>query len=155
MIWVTPDVLAKIAGTYDAALPHEACGFLLGHAEGLDTHVTDFALPAGAAGSLNAFELSDEEIFRIAAYASDRDLSILMVFHSHPSGYAQLSHADLTAIKFSEWPWLLVTRTRNGALDLQAFAAGTADPIDVCCSTRCEVALQHRFVPLQRPRVGL
>ncbi len=131
MIGFTPEASAKISNACDFAMPHEACGFLLGYADGADSCVIDLALPASAAGSFDAFELSDREVSRVAAHAADRALDIVAIFHSHPSGHAWLSDVDLASIRFSEWPWVLATRSRAGGLNLQAFAAGTAEPIDV------------------------
>jgi proteasome lid subunit RPN8/RPN11 len=116
-------------------LPFEACGFLPGWADGSDFHGIDVARPAGAAGSLDGFELSDREIARVTAYAADRGLAIVAMFHSHPSGFPDLSETDRSAIRHSQWPWILLTRSQAGGLELAAFAAGTAEPIEVRRST--------------------
>jgi proteasome lid subunit RPN8/RPN11 len=122
---------SKLKAAHDAALPCEACGFLLGTNEGSVCHVVDIALPSGAAGSFNGFELADHEISRVTAYAEDRGLKIVAIFHSHPGGYAALSERDLAAIRFSQWPWVLITRRPPNDICIQAFAAGTAQPMDV------------------------
>lgn len=131
MIVLAPLMDCRLERAYDAALPLEACGFLLGRREGSDCHVVDMALPAGAAGSMDGFELSDHEVARVTAYAADRGLAIVALFHSHPTGHPHLSEADRAAIRYSQWPWMLLTRSQTGKLELAAFAAGTAEPIDV------------------------
>jgi proteasome lid subunit RPN8/RPN11 len=122
---------SKLKAAHDAALPCEACGFLLGTNEGSACHVVDLALPNSAAGSRDGFELADHEIARVTAHAADRGLAIVAIFHSHPSGYAALSERDMAAIRYSQWPWVLVTRQPPNDIHIQAFAAGTAQPMDV------------------------
>jgi proteasome lid subunit RPN8/RPN11 len=46
----------------------------------------------------------------MAAYAQDRGLRILALFHSHPSGNSDLSAGDRAALRHSAWPWVIVTR---------------------------------------------
>ena len=129
MIVFNSCALSKLAAACEKALPAEACGLLLGRAEGSDRRVTDIALPSGAAGLVDGFELADHEMARMAAYAACRGLGIVAVFHSHPTGFAGLSSYDMAAIRHSEWPWVVVTQA--GGLRLTAFAAGTAQPVAV------------------------
>jgi proteasome lid subunit RPN8/RPN11 len=122
---------SKLAVAYDAELPLEACGFLLGTNDSAAINVIDIALPSSAAGSLDGFELADHEIARVTAYAADRGLEIVAIFHSHPSGYPGLSETDAAAIRHSQWPWVLISSRPPDGINILAFAAETAEPIDV------------------------
>jgi proteasome lid subunit RPN8/RPN11 len=62
--------------------------------------------------SRGEFEIPDFELRRIKAWGEDRHLQMLAIFHSHPSGDYRLSAADRAALRHSEWPWLIVTRSR-------------------------------------------
>lgn len=131
MIILSALAISKLTGACNAALPFEACGFILGRNDAAIRHAVDIALPSGAAGSLDGFELADHEIARVTAYAADRGLEIVAIFHSHPSGSAALSERDMAAIRDSQWPWVLITRRPPDDIRILAFAAGTARPIDV------------------------
>jgi proteasome lid subunit RPN8/RPN11 len=129
VITLTDHVVDRLKRAYSGALPHETCGLLLGYHHGLHHHhAVDVVLPAGAAGSRDGFELCDHEIVRMTAHAVDRGLAIVALFHSHPSQHADLSEADLAAIRYSQWPWLLL-HAREDRLDIAAFAAGNGAPI--------------------------
>jgi proteasome lid subunit RPN8/RPN11 len=131
LITLTATVRDKLAAAFRDALPAEACGLLIGRCDGATFHAIDIALPSGASGAIGQFELSDGEVSRMIAYATGRGLEVVAVFHSHPSGYCGLSETDVAALRYSEWPWLIVTTDRTSRLNLAAFAAGTAERIKV------------------------
>ena len=102
----------------------EACGFLLGAVEGV---ATDVVLGRESAEERDAFAIPDHELRRLTAYAEDRGLRILALFHSHPSGSSDLSAGDRAALRYSAWPWVIVTRPRGAsAAVLTVYAAGDA-----------------------------
>jgi proteasome lid subunit RPN8/RPN11 len=94
---------------YHQALPLEAVGFLLG-SPGQESFASEVALVRGAAGARGEFAVPDYELRRVRAWADDRNLGIVALFHSHRSGDARLSRADEAALRHSEWPWVIVTR---------------------------------------------
>ncbi len=85
----------------------EACGFLLGAMEGV---ASDVVLARESSQERDSFAIPDHELRRVAAYAEDRGLRILALFHSHPSGCSDLSTGDGAALRYSAWPWVIVTR---------------------------------------------
>ena len=120
----------RLATSCWQALPHEAAGFLLGSRRGRTVVVSDVYPLAGAASGPDSFEVSDQAVRRAEAWAEDRRLEILALFHCHPSGDAGLSAADRRSLGHSPWPWVIVTLGRDGqAMALSAFQAGTASPM--------------------------
>jgi proteasome lid subunit RPN8/RPN11 len=110
----------------------EVCGLLLGKKLGRGGVITDIARSRSSAPAHGKFEIPDSEIHRIRAWAADRGLDILAVFHSHRSGDARLSAADHAALRCSEWPWIVVTRpSRRGPLTLTGYAVGSGKRIHV------------------------
>jgi proteasome lid subunit RPN8/RPN11 len=90
----------------------EACGFLLGPLRDSHLLVTEILLHRGPSQRRSSFSIPDHELRRANAYAEDRGLRILALFHSHPSGDATLSPGDRAALRYSAWPWAIVTRSR-------------------------------------------
>lgn len=76
------------------------------------------------AGGPGGFEIPDHEVHRVRAWAENRDLDILALFHSHPSGSLGLSAADRAALVHSQWPWLVVGHRPGRALKLALYGPG-------------------------------
>jgi proteasome lid subunit RPN8/RPN11 len=75
----------------------------------------------------DAFEISHGELRRLRAYAEDQGLSVVALFHSHPSGDSRLSAGDRDALRYSEWPWVIVTReARRPVICLRGYAPPSA-----------------------------
>jgi proteasome lid subunit RPN8/RPN11 len=96
----------------DRAFPAEACGVLLGARRGRRMFASEIVVSRTSTASRGEFEIPDFELRRIKAWGEDRHLQMLAIFHSHPSGDHRLSAADRAALRHSEWPWLIVTRSR-------------------------------------------
>jgi proteasome lid subunit RPN8/RPN11 len=129
---VTADAAEALERAYDRALPMEACGFLLGGAQDGRSIVTEIVTAGGLPGYRNEFEIPDHELHRMRAYAQDRSLRILALFHSHPSGERSLSTTDRAALRYSAWPWVIVTRPKaTAAIVFTAYAPGDATQIGV------------------------
>jgi proteasome lid subunit RPN8/RPN11 len=109
---MTDMVSRALASACDQAHPLEACGFLLGSLEHSHPLATEILLHCETSRRRGSFSIPDHEIRRVAAYAEDRGLRILALFHSHPSGDATLSPRDCAALRYSAWPWAIVTRSR-------------------------------------------
>jgi proteasome lid subunit RPN8/RPN11 len=110
---MTPEALHMLALAFDRALPLEVCGFLVGRRGQRGLQVTDIVVARGATGERGAFAIPDYEARRAKAWAEDRGLLILALFHSHPSGDRQLSESDRAALHHCAWPWVIVTRSRR------------------------------------------
>lgn len=107
---LTPRVCRELTEACERALPREACGFLLGAVEGTPAIVTDLVVGCESRPRHDSFAIPDHEVRRMAAYAEDRSLRIIALFHSHPSGDNNLSPGDRAALRYSAWPWVIVTR---------------------------------------------
>jgi proteasome lid subunit RPN8/RPN11 len=115
-----------VAAACQRALPLEAAGFLLGGRYGADTVVADLVL-CGSAGGQAEFGVPDHDLRRLDAYARDRRLQIVALFHSHPSGDRRLSATDRATLQYSAWPWVIATPIGPSAgVQLTAYRAGDA-----------------------------
>jgi proteasome lid subunit RPN8/RPN11 len=91
------------------------------------------AVVSGSSSTHGEFEIADLELRRIKAWGHDHGLTIVAVFHSHPSGDRRLSEADRLALRHSQWPWVIVTRDSHHAdVVLTGYQAGDAAPMAVC-----------------------
>jgi proteasome lid subunit RPN8/RPN11 len=126
----------RLARTIDEtvrrARPAEACGLLLAD-RGTDPPLaTEFVVAASALARPGRFEIPDSELRRMRAWAEDRGLEIVALFHSHPSGDPRLSAPDRAAIRYSEWPWIVVTHDRHtGCSVLTGYATPDGAPIRI------------------------
>jgi proteasome lid subunit RPN8/RPN11 len=129
---VTRAAAAALRRACEAASPREACGTLVGRC-GADGPTAVDALPARGALARGAFEISGHELRRMSAWAEDRGLQIVAVFHSHPTGALELSGQDRDALRHAVWPWVVATRAAGGAgeIILAAYAPGDARPLEV------------------------
>uniref|UniRef100_Q01Y58 Metal-dependent protease of the PAD1/JAB1 superfamily-like protein n=1 Tax=Solibacter usitatus (strain Ellin6076) TaxID=234267 RepID=Q01Y58_SOLUE len=128
MLAVTESASRALTRACDEAHPMEACGFLLGSVEGVATEVI---MGRESAQERDTFAIPDHELRRVAAYAQDRGLRILALFHSHPSGSRDLSRGDRAALRYSAWPWVIVTRpSESSTAVLTFYAAGDALVLD-------------------------
>ena len=122
---VMPEALHALALAFDRALPLEVCGFLVGRRGQRRLQVTDIVVARSATGERGAFAIPDYEARRAKAWAEDRGLLILALFHSHPSGDRRLSESDRAALRYSAWPWVIVTRTgREPGIALAGYEPG-------------------------------
>jgi proteasome lid subunit RPN8/RPN11 len=113
ILHITAAAAHELASAHDRALPLETCGLILGESRPGEIHGTKIAV-ARVRCHRDAFEIPDHELRRIRGYAEQRRLQIVALFHSHPSGDGTLSAGDLAALRYSEWPWVIVSRP-NGA----------------------------------------
>jgi proteasome lid subunit RPN8/RPN11 len=129
---MTPEALHMVALAFDRALPLEVCGFLVGRRGQRRLQVTDIVVARGATGERGAFAIPDYEARRAKAWAEDRGLLILALFHSHPSGDRQLSDSDRAALRYCGLPWVIVTRSRREpAISLAGYGPGDGRRFDV------------------------
>jgi proteasome lid subunit RPN8/RPN11 len=124
--------LSALARACDLAFPREACGFLLGE-QCENLMASEVVIAGDSPNNHDSFEIPDCELRRIAAYAEDRALRIVALFHSHPSGDCELSAADGAALRHSAWPWAIITRaSKTSKLVVTCYASGDATTIAVC-----------------------
>ena len=129
---VMPEALHALALAFDRALPLEVCGFLVGQRGQRGPQIMDIVIARGSTGEHGAFAIPDYEVRRAKAWAEDRGLLILALFHSHPSGDRQLSDSDRAALRYCGWPWVIVTRSRREpAISLAGYGPGDGRRFDV------------------------
>ena len=120
----------EVAAACERALPFEAAGFLLGGRGGPEPPAGEVIVLCRSAGGQGEFEVPDHELLRISAYAWDRRLRIVALFHSHPSGDRRLSAADRSTLQYSAWPWVIATAGGPSTrVELTAYRAGDAAPM--------------------------
>lgn len=129
MLSVSGRVAHALAIASDAARRTEVCGFLIGIPRGGLPFATELLL-SQAATAQDSFELSEFELRRAQAWAEERGLRIVALFHSHPSGDPALSAEDRASLAHSPWPWVIVTRRRGGTA-LTGYAPRTGHPMTV------------------------
>lgn len=94
----------------ETAWPRECCGVLLGSRDGARMVVKRVVNTLNAVSTVGGFAIPDHEMRRVRLLAEKARLSIVAVFHSHPSGSTELSSSDRAALEFSEWPWVILTQ---------------------------------------------
>ena len=93
----------------ETAYPRECCGVLLGRSDAARMVVQRVVGTLNAVSAVGGFAIPDHEMRRVRLLAAEAGLSIVAVFHSHPSGSAELSSSDRAALEHSEWPWVILT----------------------------------------------
>ncbi|MGX7678334.1 Mov34/MPN/PAD-1 family protein [Jatrophihabitans sp. DSM 45814] len=136
-----------LAAACEQAFPLEVVGFLVGARHGDDMAASEFVLARGAAGGRGEFDIPDHEVSRIQAWAQDRRLHIVALVHSHPSGDSRLSETDQAALRYSDWPWSVVTRVSRTGIEFAAYQPGDAARLP------CRVDWRFTFTDDANPKV--
>lgn len=99
MVIIEPHIQDLMLKDALQAFPDECCGFLFGREEGNDRIFTDILVVNNAkeGDKRRRFEISAKDYLKAERYALDRDLSLLGVYHSHPSHPAIPSEHDRVA----------------------------------------------------------
>jgi proteasome lid subunit RPN8/RPN11 len=136
-----------LAAACEQAFPLEVAGFLVGARHGDEIAASEFVLARGAAGGRGEFNIPDHEWRRIEAWAHDRRLHIVALVHSHPSGDSRLSEADQAALRYSDWPWSVVTRLSRTDMEFAAYRPGDVARLP------CRVDRRFTFTDDANPKV--
>ena len=133
MLLITVRTADALARAYHEVSPLETCGFLLGAARQLSLPIaSEVLLSRIPPGERASFEIPDCELRRVCAYAQERGLHIMALFHSHPSGDLRLSESDRACLRYSEWPWVIITQSKGKAgVVLTGYASADASSIKV------------------------
>ena len=101
-----PDVVFQhVNETFQALLPEEGCGFLLGK----NGAVTEFQPVENVLHSPVAYRMSPADQIHAVLDAEDRQLDVLAIIHSHPSGPSQLSATDLREARWYDIAYVIVS----------------------------------------------
>lgn len=82
------------------AFPDECCGFMFGHENASGNRVVTTALPINNAATENRkrrFVITPKDYLKGESYATDNDLQLLGIYHSHPNHPAIPSEHDRVA----------------------------------------------------------
>lgn len=103
MIILEPNVRQRILNDAKHTFPDECCGFFFGTEQGEGRLVTDMLIVDNAkeGDKRRRFEISPKDYLRAEQYALDHNLTLLGVYHSHPSCPAIPSETDRLAAQ----PW--------------------------------------------------
>jgi desampylase len=97
-----PAALRRLGAIADRAHPNEACGALLGCADGAEVRRV-CRLPNRAPDARRGYLISAEAVHRLGVAAAAAGLDIVGFFHSHTDGSVRPSRRDLDAA----WPGYL------------------------------------------------
>ena len=100
--------LAEVHAAVRAAYPEEACGFLLGRGEIVRRVLT---VTNVAADPRRDYLVDPRALLAAHRRASEDDLDVIGVFHSHPDGPARLSARDL---ELAEPGWIYAVVATRG-----------------------------------------
>lgn len=102
---VSPDTLSKLAKFAKDALPLESCALLLGSEQHNTNFVHDVVMLRNYDRSKYSFSIQPDDLFFAYQYANELGLSIVGIFHSHPS-LPFPSNKDNKFMKLNPIVWL-------------------------------------------------
>ncbi len=86
--------------------PLEACALLLGKIKDNQIIVLEIVPLNNEYSSEIRFKINETELLKVYRYAESRDLSIVGIYHSHPS-YPFPSNTDMEYMKINPIPWII------------------------------------------------
>jgi desampylase len=111
-----PDALrAQLLREARAADPHECCGLIEGAREQGNFRVTTLHPARNLADAPDRFEIDPQDQFAAHKAARARGHAIVGCYHSHPSGRAQPSAADLAGADEENFLWLIASNENVNA----------------------------------------
>ena len=108
-IRLQPRVVDRIAAQLRPPHELELCHALLGHIA-RDESIDVIEQVSRATASRGRFWVTQPDWERVQRRATESQLSIVALLHSHPSGTPYLSTADRVALHKSSIPWVVVTQ---------------------------------------------
>ena len=116
--------LKAIVDRAEAAWPEECCGLLVGRRGPGSLWRVDRVEPSPnlAEDRRRAFEVDPALRFRLERALRGRDLGVVGHYHSHPTGPARPSAADLGRAYEPGLAWLIVALCDGQAVESAAFA---------------------------------
>lgn len=109
---LTRDQLRAMVAHARECTPNEACGLLLGSADG---RVARFVPMANAALSPVVYSLDAGEHLRVEIAAESEGLEVIGVMHSHTHSEPYPSTTDVTQAPDPGWHYVIVSLKRGGA----------------------------------------
>lgn len=120
---IADTAMAVMTGAAQAALPHEACGLLLGTGATVET-----ALPAAnvAADPAHHFEIDPAALIGAHRAARAGGPQVLGYFHSHPNGLARPSTTDAASAARDGKVWAIAAPVSDGSWAITCWHDGPA-----------------------------
>jgi len=92
--------------------PFEACAILLGKRQN-DEFVIEEIVPAqNKDSSITRFTIENDRLYEIYKMANEKNLSVIGIFHSHPSD-PNPSSTDKLYMKVNPIPWIIKSTVTN------------------------------------------
>lgn len=92
--------------------PFECCAILLGRREEFEFVVQELIPTHNEESSRVRFTIDDDKLFEIYNMANEKNLSVIGIFHSHPS-VPYPSQTDKIYMKLNPVPWIIKSTVTN------------------------------------------
>jgi len=92
--------------------PFECCAILLGRREEFEFIVQELIPTHNEESSRIRFTIDDDKLFEIYNMANEKNLSVIGIFHSHPS-VPYPSQTDKIYMKLNPVPWIIKSTVTN------------------------------------------
>ena len=103
---VTEKQINSLINSTKEYLPYESCFLLLGNIVDLEYRVSVLKNMDNIANSEYSFIMDPDEIVKVYQWASNNDLQVIGVYHSHLDG-ARPSSTDVIFMQINELIWLI------------------------------------------------
>lgn len=111
MLWLTPHQLETILAHTEHSGTHEACGLIGGvERNGLFSATEIVPIPNDAADPAHHFHMEDRALTRTMMGFAARGLSLVGIYHSHPSSDPIPSQEDIRSAHYPGTPYLIIGR---------------------------------------------
>ena len=122
MVIIEPRIHDLMLHDASQAFPDECCGFLFGTEKGDLRFLTDILVVNNAkeGDKRRRFEIAPKDYLKAEQYAFDRNLTLLSVYHSHPSHPAIPSEHDRVAAQ-PYFSYLIVSVYDRGRTNVRSW----------------------------------
>lgn len=114
LLWLTPAQTDEMFAHIERELPREACGLIGGTIQnGVYRAQMIVPIPNRAEQPLHHFRMDDAALVQTLLDFEARGLSLIGIYHSHPSGGVIPSQEDIRAAMYPRTPYLIVGKRGN------------------------------------------
>lgn len=140
MVIIEPRIYDLMLHDASQAFPDECCGFLFGTEKGDLRFLTDILVVNNAkeGDKRRRFEIAPKDYLKAEQYAFDRNLTLLSVYHSHPSHPAIPSEHDRVAAQ-PYFSYLIVSVYDRGRTNVRSWRLNDDQKFEE------EVVSEHSF----------
>lgn len=103
---VTESQINSLISSTKEDLPNESCSLLLGNIVDCEYRVNVLKRMNNMAHSQHSFNMDPDELIKVYQWASNKELDVIGVYHSHLDG-ARPSSTDLTFMQINPVVWLI------------------------------------------------